>query len=116
MFRNNIFNKEFQDYFNKSSNFKKQLIMWSALGNQECPKEYLDDFLIILEFSYDPIKETKLALGLYENYRPTKIERLKRLKRTTKKSIDKLDNDFEEIDGTLLKDIVYRYMKTHKIF
>lgn len=105
-----MFNKEFQEYFDNASSFKKQLIMWGALTNPDCSDQFLEDFMVSLGDDYE---EIDMALDTYNGFR---IQHKVLLKPINKAEIFKLEDYFNRLDGTLLKDLVYDFLKTHKIF
>ena len=105
-----MFNKKFQKYFDNASSFKKQLIMWGALTNPECSDQFLEDFMVSLG---DDEYKINIALDTYDGFR---IEHKVKLKPINKEEIFKLDDYFNRLDGTLLKDLVYDFLETHKIF
>lgn len=68
-----------QTYYNKSNNFKKQLIDWCRLDEEN-------------------------------------VKNKESLKPITDEDIINLDKQMNELDGTLLVDVVRRFMRNHKIF
>lgn len=107
---NQDFNKEFKTYFNKASSFKKQLILWGALTNPECSDQFCEDFMVSLGDNYEYIL---MADDTYKGFRTNEKTQLKPI---NKSSINKLDDYFNRLDGTLLTDLVYDFLETHKIF
>lgn len=103
---NLYFVDEFNNFFNSLNNFEKNLIMWCSISNSECPYEF---FKLILDQTEDQNKK-----AIETNY----IGRI-----TNKNLIDFTPNEeqhlkykMKELDGTLLVDIVWECLKSHKIF
>jgi len=104
-----MYNKFFQAYYDKSSSFEKQLIMWASIINIECSDEFYNNFINSLTNERDKI----IARDIYtdgQSYENIKLESL------NEKNIAELQRYFDELDGTLLKDLVYQFIQTHKIF
>ncbi len=105
VFKDKTFNKFYQ---HNRSQFVEKLILWSVVYNPECPETIYKKIL------NEKIEEhnKKAFTSNYEGSRTTNYKLLK----VSKANLDKLIKAFEELDGTLLSDIVAEYMETHKIF
>jgi hypothetical protein len=103
------FNIEFQKYFNNASLFKKQLIMWGALTNPQCTDQFYKDFIDTMNDDYD----IYLADDTYKGYKTSENIKLQSI---DEHSLNKLNDYFKRLDGTLLTDLVYKFLETHKIF
>lgn len=102
-----MFVEKFQNYFDKSSDYKRKLIYWCCIDNQECN---IDNFNLI----YDTI-EVHNKSAFKSNYFGNRGGN-KKLKEITDEDITYLDSTIDELDGTLLVDVVSRFMTNYKIF
>lgn len=95
-------------YYDNADEFTRRLIDWCCIDNNECPEQY---FNWLLENRIE--KHNKQAFIKNYSYG---IKETVELKPITDEAIDYLDNSIKELDGTLLVDIVFCFMRTHKIF
>jgi hypothetical protein len=98
----------FNDFYKTNkSKFIENLILWSAVDNPECNEEIFNS---ILELQPEYNKK-----GLTSNYMGNRTSNYT-LQPVDEVNLKQLIEAFEELDGTLLSDIVSKYMETHKIF
>lgn len=105
-----------QTYYNKSNNFKKRLIDWCCIDNIECTKETFND---ILNNRILPSDKKAFEKNFFNNscLDEEKVKNIKEsLKPITDEDIINLDTKMNELDGTLLVDVVWEFMRNHKIF
>ncbi len=102
-----MFVEKLQNYYDKSSDFKKRIINWCCIDNQEC---HIETFNIL----YNTIEDNKKS-AFKRNYFGNRGGH-KQLKEITDKDIDYLNSQIEELDGTLLVGIVWKFMEEYKIF
>lgn len=102
-----MFVEKLQNYYQNSPTFNKKLIEWCCVLNQECNDKIFQNLYVFIEVGEKRAFES--------NYLGNKGGNLN-LKEITDEDIEYLDNAINELDGTLLVDIVMKFMKTHKIF
>ena len=94
-------------YYDNANELTKRLIDWCCIDNHEITEDY---FNWLLKNRIE--KYNKSAFK--QNYSGEKIKL--ELKPIEDNDIDYLDKKIKELDGTLLVDIVFKFMRTHKIF
>lgn len=102
-----MFVEKLQNYFDNSSDYTRKLIYWCCIDNQEC---YIENYRII----YNTIEDYNKP-AFKSNYFGNRGGN-KRLKEITDKDIDYLDKSIDDLDGTLLVDVVSKFMEEYKIF
>lgn len=102
-----MFVEKLQKMFDDSSPHAQRLINWCCVTNQECSKK---TYYIIRKTIEDHNKR-----GFKQNYYGSRGGN-RQLKEITDKDIAYLKSKIKELDGTLLVDITFEFMKTHKIF
>jgi len=100
------FTQEFKEYYQTCNNFAKALINYCSVSNPDCPKEVFD--LVIQSVDGFHIEQLKCD---FEDKNTEQL--LKPFDKTCKSYLIRL---FDELDGTLLVDILLKQIKTHKIF
>ena len=102
-----MFVEKLQNYCDNSTDYVRKLIDWCCIDNQEC---YYENYKII----YDKIEEKNKA-SFKDNYFGNRGLNNK-LKEITDNDIEYLNKIIQELDGTLLVDLVSEFMETYKIF
>jgi hypothetical protein len=105
----NYFTKKFKKYYLSLNNYQKQVIIWCSICNHECPEEYY-------QLVWDSV-ELYNKQAVKNNY----CEKHYLLKKPELKAFDNnekiyLSDKFKELDGTLLIDVIWISLKSHKIF
>jgi len=104
-----IFVPKLQEYYEDSNEFTKNLIRWCCIQNKRCTYDIFNYLLpFIREYNKDAFRKN------YNGELRTLDD--SGLKEITDEDISYLDTRIKELDGTLLVDIVWRFMKDHKIF
>jgi len=100
------FNQEFKEYYQTCDDFAKGLINYCSVSNPDCSKEVFD--LVIQSVDQFHIEQLKCD---FEDRNTEQL--LIPFDEISKLYLKRL---FDELDGTLLLDIVLKQIKTHKIF
>lgn len=102
-----MFVEKLQTYYNQSSAYIKHLIDWCCINNQECS---INNYVIL------SIKFENYLRPLFRiNYLGNRGKE-HNLKEITDDDIDFIKTKIEELDGTLLVDVVSNFMENYKIF
>ena len=104
-----MFIKTFEDYYNLKTDFENYLIDLTLIFNPEITEELFQYLL------GNKIKEIDKTAFTY-NYQGNKSTALYQLTEVTDNNLTELDRYFKELDGTLLCDLVARYLRNHKVF
>lgn len=102
-----MFVERLQHYYDESPTYKKKMINWWCVNNHECSFQNFE----LMNAKVDKAFRRNHAINYVGNSCGNK-----QLKDITDEDIKYLDLQMEELDGTLLGDIVHAFMKEHKIF
>ena len=103
-----LFVEKLQNYYDNSNKHTQRLIEWCCVNNNRCTEKI---FQFILNRT---IKENRKSLIM--NWDGEMIDEEIILKDITNDDIDYLRTEIRELDGTLLVDIVWKFMQKYKIF
>ena len=112
-----LFVDKLQKYYNKTCSFQKSLLLFCAVGNKECNPER---FIILYDnkfnkTNYEKYEQRAMVINFLGNYKIETDDKIE-LQEITDEDITYIDTKMKELDGTLLVDIIVRFMETHKIF
>jgi hypothetical protein len=105
----NYFTKNFKIFYLSLNNYQKQVIIWCSISNHECPEEY---YKLVLDFVEIYNKQAVTDNYCGKHYLLKKPQ-LKAFDNNEKQYLSK---KFKELDGTLLIDVIWGSLKSHKIF
>lgn len=98
----------FDKYYKSKNKFQKGVIDFLLTDNPEITDEI---YLYLLNNRISEIHKSDFQYN-YDGEIKVKYK----LKKITNQDLNELDRYFKELDGTLLCDLVRRFIKTHKIF
>jgi hypothetical protein len=111
-----FYTEEFREFYGSLTNFQKKAIEWCSVSNHECPRDFY-------QLVFDSVESTnthmtkQLKRSITDNY----CSILWILDKPELKTFDEdekvyLKEKFSQLDGTLLMDVIYCSLKSHKIF
>lgn len=105
----NYFTKEFKKFYLSLNDYQKKVIEWCSISNHECPEEY---YKLVWD-SVELWNKQAVTNNYCEKHYLLRKPELKAFDTNEKKY---LSEKFKELDGTLLVDIIWRSLSSHKIF
>jgi hypothetical protein len=110
-----LFVDKLEKYYNDASSFQKQIILFCAVNNDDCNP---DRFMILYDKQTEitPYLRRAMMKNFLVNYKTQNYGKTGLLPEITDKDIIHIDTKIRELDGTLLCDIIWDFMRRHKIF
>ena len=103
-------NKNFEVFYNELNHDQKNLINFSLVHN---PKISISTYQYLLKYKINKYDKKAFSINYSGNSVPNKKYILKEV---TTNNLNKLKQNLDELDGTLLSDVVSQYIRNHKIF
>jgi ABC-type polar amino acid transport system ATPase subunit len=113
------FNPIFLKTFLNFNSFEKNLVCWAMTVDERTTKDIMENFIkkhFDEKESYEKYNEVFQQWNEYHNLENCENCSKGKIKITNVRINNNLVRHFKELDGTLLRDLVYRFVRTYDIY